>query len=90
MNQGFPSNPLPHTLAALPPGVQRGLEEMSAELSTMNPAFTIRRQFLQAQEECDMIDNLRRVSGGHASFKIEYLLKIEVQTAHGFKIIKGG
>ena len=37
-----------------------------------------------------MIDNLRRVSGGHASLKIENLWKIEVQMAYGFNIIEGG
>ena len=47
---------------ALPPAVQRGLEEMSEDLNSMNPAFTIRRQLQQAQEEMELCDQLRRVS----------------------------
>ena len=46
---------------ALPVAVQRGLEEMKDDLDNMNPAFTIRRQFAHAQEEMEMMDELRRV-----------------------------
>ena len=59
--------------AALAPGVQRGLEEMAAELSTLNPSFTIRRQFVQAQEEGAMIDNLRRVGDPGWQLHVRFL-----------------
>ena len=34
---------------------------MRDDLDNMNPAFTIRRQFQHAQEELEMLDELRRV-----------------------------
>ena len=35
---------------------------MSNELNTMNPAFTIRRHFLHAEEEAVILQQLRQVS----------------------------
>ncbi len=42
--------------------VQRGLEEMRDDLDNMNPAFTIRRQVAHAEEELEMMQQLRAVS----------------------------
>lgn len=49
------------SVSALPIAVQRGLEEMSKDLNSINPAFTIRRHIHQAQEEVDTIQQLRNV-----------------------------
>ena len=35
---------------------------MKDDLDNMNPAFTIRRQYQHAQEEMEMMNELRRVS----------------------------
>ncbi|KAK2183860.1 hypothetical protein NP493_294g03031 [Ridgeia piscesae] len=50
-----------HISQMLPETCRRKLEAMSDELNSLNPAFTIRRQYQQAQEEREHIDLLRQI-----------------------------